>query len=71
MFAVQTVMREGERTELGNSFSEKRSQAIMRTEVNDSAVARESGAERCVSEEEDWASEDSHGSFLISCFAWR
>ena len=35
----------------------------------DNGVARESGAERHVQEEEDWASEDNHSSFLILCFA--
>ena len=64
-------MRESEKTELGNSFSEKQNQAVMRTEVIDNGVTRESGAKRHVPEEEDWASEDSHSSFLILCFAWR
>ena len=64
-------VKENERTELGNSISEKQNQAVMRTEVIDNGVTRESGAKRHVPEEEDWASEDSHSSFLILCFAWR
>ena len=107
MFAVQTVMEESEKTELGNSFSEKQNESVMHTEV----IARESGAERHVPEEpmresektelghsysgkqnqavmhtevidnglaresgaqeEDWACEDSHSSFLMLCFDWR
>ena len=64
-------MRKGERTELGNPFSEKQNQTVMRTEADEDGVARETGAERYVSDEEDWASDDSHSSFLISCFAWH
>ena len=51
MFAVQTVTRESERTELGNSFGDKQNQSVMRTEAIDNGVARESGAERHVPEE--------------------
>ena len=71
VFAVQTVMREGERTELGNPISDKQDQAVMRTEVIENGVVRESGSERHISEEEDWVCEDSHSSFLISCFAYQ
>ena len=45
-------MGESERTEIGSSFSEKQDQAVMHTEVIDNGVARESGAERRVPEEQ-------------------
>ena len=67
---MQTVMRDGDSPKLGNSFSEKQNQGLMRTKENENSVARESGVEH-ISDEEDWASEDSHSSFLISCFAWH
>ena len=67
---MQTVMRDGDSPKLGNSFSEKQNQGLMRTKENENSVARESGVEH-ISDEEDWVSEDSHSSFLISCFAWH
>ena len=71
VFAVQKVMREGTWTKLGNSSSEKQNQAVMRTEVDEKTVDKESRTERHVAKEQDWAFEDSQCHFLISSFAWH